>query len=339
MAAALRRHPERPGVVALETLNQNTATGGSQLYRRASWRSMPPPENTWHFQTAHHDIYDGDLNAPPMFADVMKNGQRIPAIVQGTKTGLLFFLNRLTGEPIHPVEERKIPPTDALGDAAWPTQPFPIKPEPITRLSMTRDEVSKISPAAEKYCTEIYDQAVQMGPYTPYGMVPRSVPGSTGGGSNDGGAFDPVRRLVAATGAAWARLDNCPPCCRPTCCRRSARRRCRSTTTSAARAIRATRRRGRSCSASTPRRHRLAHSAGEYKADREGHSQTGTATNSGAPFDGRRRLFMGGTADGQLRALDATAGKNCGPSARPCGGSPDQLPGRERQAVAIQGRG
>ena len=98
-----------------------------------------------------------------------------PAIVQGTKPGLLFFLNRLTGEPIFGVEERPVPPSDALGDAAWPTQPFPVKPEPITRLSMTRAEVSKISPEAEKYCTEIYDQAVQMGPYTPYGMVPEHL--------------------------------------------------------------------------------------------------------------------------------------------------------------------
>jgi quinoprotein glucose dehydrogenase len=151
----------------------------------------------WHFQVTHHDIYDWDLNAPPMFADVVQNGNRIPAIVQMTKMGYVFFLNRLTGEPIFGVEERPVPPTDALGDEAWPTQPFPVTPEPITRNSMSRDEVSKISPEAEAYCTEIYDQAVQMGPYTPYGMVPGlSFPGSTGGGSNDGGAFDPERGMV-----------------------------------------------------------------------------------------------------------------------------------------------
>jgi len=75
-----------------------------------------------------------------------------------------------------------------------------VKPEPITRLSMTRSEVSRISPDSEKYCTEIYDQAVQMGPYTPYGMVPSIVfASSTGGGSNTGEAFDPRRGLVFAT--------------------------------------------------------------------------------------------------------------------------------------------
>jgi quinoprotein glucose dehydrogenase len=268
----------------------------------------------WHFQTAHHDIYDGDLNAPPMFVDVNRNGQRIPGIVQGTKTGLLFFLNRLTGEPIFGVEERPVPPTDALGDEAWPTQPFPVKPEPITRLSMTRAEVSKISPEAEKYCTEIYDQAVQMGPYTPYGMVPSiSFPGSTGGGSNNGEAFDPGRGMVFATArnvgtigqlSAMLSSDVLPsfgktkmpyeyyldkdgyPCNAP------------------------------------PWAELFGINAntgdivwrvplGEYKElTAKGISKTGTATNTGAPVaTGGGVVFIGGTADGQFRAFDAMTGK------------------------------
>ena len=80
---------------------------------------------------------------------------------------------------------------------AWPTQPFPVKPVGLTRDSMTRKEVSKISPEAEKYCTELFDKSVNMGPYTPYGMVPSLVfPGSEGGGGWGGVAANPTLGLV-----------------------------------------------------------------------------------------------------------------------------------------------
>jgi len=268
----------------------------------------------WHFQVTRHDIYDWDLNAPPMFAEVNRNGQRIPAIVQMTKMGYLFFLNRLTGEPIFGVEERPVPPTDALGDAAWLTQPFPVKPEPITRNSMSRDEVSKISPDAERYCTEIYDQAVQMGPYTPYGMVPSlSFPGSTGGGSNDGGSFDAGRGMVFATArhvgtigqlSAMLSSDVLP-------------------------SFGKTKmpfeyyldRDGYPCNA-PPWAELFGINAntgdivwrvplGEYKElTAKGIPKTGTATNSGAPIATAGGLvFIGGTSDGQFRAFDSMTGK------------------------------
>jgi len=268
----------------------------------------------WHFQTAHHDIYDGDLNAPPMFAEVTRDGKRIPAIVQMTKVGLLFFLNRLTGEPIFGVEEREVPPTDALGDAAWPTQPFPLKPEPITRLSMTRAEVSKISPEAQAYCTEIYDQAVQMGPYTPYGMVPSiSFPGSTGGGSNHGGAFDPGRGMVFATARNVATIGQLSA----------------MLSSDVLPSFGKTKmpfdyyldRDGYPCNA-PPWAELFGINAntgdivwrvplGEYKElTAKGIAKTGTASNSGAPLATAGGLvFMGGTLDGQFRAFDSATGK------------------------------
>ena len=140
-------------------------------------------KRVWHFQITHHDIYDWDVSSQPSLFEATKNGQRVPAVAQMTKLGLLFTFNRLTGEPLWGVEERPIPRLDTPGDQAWPTQPFPLHPTGLTRDSMTRTEISKISPEAEKYCTELFDKAVNMGPYTPYGMVPSLVfPGSEGGG-------------------------------------------------------------------------------------------------------------------------------------------------------------
>ena len=151
----------------------------------------------WHQQLTHHDIYDWDVNCPPALIEATIDGKKVPAVAQMTKQGLLFMFNRLTGEPLFGMEERPVPRFDAPGDQAWPTQPFPVKPAGLTRDGMTRKEVSKISPEAEKYCTELYDKSVNMGPYTPYGMLPSLVfPGSEGGGSWAGVAADPARGLV-----------------------------------------------------------------------------------------------------------------------------------------------
>jgi len=151
----------------------------------------------WHFQMTHHDIYDWDLSSPPALFDAMKNGQRIPAVAQMTKVGMLFLFNRLTGEPLFPIEERPVPRFDAPGDQAWPTQPFTTRPAGLTRDGMTRSEVSRISPEAEKYCTELFDKSVNSGPYTPYGMVPSLVfPGSEGGGGWGGAAANPALGIV-----------------------------------------------------------------------------------------------------------------------------------------------
>lgn len=151
----------------------------------------------WHFQMTHHDIYDWDLASPPALIEATKDGQRVPAVAQMTKQGLLFMFHRLTGEPLFGIEERPVPRFDAPGDQAWPTQPFPIKPTGLTRDGMTRKEVSNISPEAAKYCTEIFDKSVNMGPYTPYGMVPSLVfPGSEGGGGWGGVSSSPSLGLV-----------------------------------------------------------------------------------------------------------------------------------------------
>lgn len=154
-------------------------------------------KRVWHFQATHHDVYDADVNSPPSLFETTIDGQRVLGVAQLTKMAYLFLFNRLTGEPLFGVEERPVPWFDAPGDEAWPTQPFPVKPAGLARNSMTRAEVSKISPEAEKYCTEVFDKTVNMGPYTPYGMVPNLVfPGSEGGGGWSGVATNSPMDLV-----------------------------------------------------------------------------------------------------------------------------------------------
>ena len=200
----------------------------------------------WHFQHAHHDIYDWDTNSPPALIETTKDGQRVQAVAQMTKQGLLFMFDRLTGEPLFGVEERPAPMFDAPGDAAWPTQPFPVKPTGLTRDSMTRKEVSKISPEAEKYCTELFDKSVNMGPFTPYGMLPSLVfPGSEGGGGWGGVSQNPEPR-AALRQHAPPRCDRAAVGVVGRVCRPSARARFRRRSIPIRRAIRATRRPGRS---------------------------------------------------------------------------------------------
>ncbi len=111
----------------------------------------------WYFQTIHHDIWDYDAPATPTLVDVVHNGQRIPAVIQSGKTGLVFILDRRNGKPIYPVEERPVPKGDVPGEWYSPTQPFPVKPPPVTRLSITRDEIAKVTPEQQKFCEALFD--------------------------------------------------------------------------------------------------------------------------------------------------------------------------------------
>jgi glucose dehydrogenase len=147
----------------------------------------------WFFQTTHHDIYDWDLNSPPVLADVTTSGgKKVPAVVQNTKQGYLFVLDRVTGKPILPIEEKPVPASDAPGESTSPTQPVPLKPPPLGRVSLSRDEVANLSPESHKFCLDIYDKVLQAGEGTPYSMVPTLVfPSSTGGGTFAGATYDP----------------------------------------------------------------------------------------------------------------------------------------------------
>lgn len=148
----------------------------------------------WHFQTTHHDIWDYDEPGPVTLTDIVRNGKTIPAVVLIGKTGLLFELDRATGKPLIPVEERPVPKGDVPGEWYSPTEPFPVRPPALTRNTITRDQLAKVTPEQEKFCQELWDAeggAHNDGPYTPMGVKPTVVfPGADGGGNWGGGSVD-----------------------------------------------------------------------------------------------------------------------------------------------------
>lgn len=151
----------------------------------------------WHFQTTHHDVWDYDLNAPPVLVDVKRDGRTIPAVAQVTKQSLLFILNRETGEPIHGVEERPVPQDGfTAGELPWPTQPFPVKPPPLARANFTAAEIARITPEHTKMCQEMLQRDGGMrtgGLYLPFSERPSVMfPGTLGGVNWHGPSHDPT---------------------------------------------------------------------------------------------------------------------------------------------------
>jgi glucose dehydrogenase len=146
----------------------------------------------WYYQLVHHDIFDYDVAAPPALIEVKRNGKTIPAVAQITKMGLLFILDRTTGKPVFGVEERPVPKSEVPGEESWPTQPFPLKPPPLARMSLTKDEITTRTPESHRFCSEWFSRLHHQGPYTPFGMTPTLImPGTMGGGNWGGVSFDP----------------------------------------------------------------------------------------------------------------------------------------------------
>jgi glucose dehydrogenase len=150
----------------------------------------------WYFQTSYHDNWDYDVTAAPVMITVKRNGKEIPAVAQTTKQGLMFILDRFTGKPIYPVEDRpvvndNIPP----GDEPSPVQPFPVKPAPLTRNTFAPDELAKLTPEHDKACKDLLSLeggVLTGGPYSEYGPKLRVIfPGWTGGGNWGGSSYDP----------------------------------------------------------------------------------------------------------------------------------------------------
>jgi glucose dehydrogenase len=96
----------------------------------------------WFHQLIHHDVWDYDLPTPPILVDVHRDGRTIPAVLQTGKMALVFIFDRVTGEPLYGMEERPVKRTDDPNDQSWPTQPFPLKPGPVARVSMSRNDIN-----------------------------------------------------------------------------------------------------------------------------------------------------------------------------------------------------
>jgi len=164
-------------------------------------------KRVWSFQTVHHDLWDYDNAAPPVLVDLPVKGRKVPALLQATKTGQLFVLDRRTGRPIFPVNERPVPKSDAMGEVASPTQPFsavaPLSPATISEADVRR--ASK-DPAQVESCLNAFRRLRHDGPFTPPSergtlVMPSNIGGAHWGGlvydPLTGSAIVPVNRIAA----------------------------------------------------------------------------------------------------------------------------------------------
>jgi quinoprotein glucose dehydrogenase len=155
----------------------------------------------WYQQIVHHDLWDYDPAAPPALIDVRRGGQIVPAVAQITKMGLLFIFNRVTGEPVFGLEERPVPQTVVPGEYTSRTQPFPTRPEPLSRLTFdpARDFYD-LTPEHAAFCRNLWAQnrMFSNGPYAPMPLEGNVVtfPSTLGGGGFGGVSYNPQLGLI-----------------------------------------------------------------------------------------------------------------------------------------------
>ena len=140
-------------------------------------------ERLWHFQTVHHDLWDYDLTAAPQLITVRHDGRQIDAVAQASKQGFLFVFDRVTGEPLWPIEERPVPASTVPGEAAWPTQPFPSVLPSTARQTITAEDITTLFlTPEERLAWQERVRAAATGLFTPIGLTETiAVPGAVGG--------------------------------------------------------------------------------------------------------------------------------------------------------------
>lgn len=164
-------------------------------------------ERLWHFQTTRHDIWDRDLPSRPVLFSINLEGEQVDAVVQATKQGFLFVFDRVTGEPLFPIEERPVPTSSVPGEVTAETQPFPLLPRPFSRQHLTKDMLTTRTPAVNAWALEAFRSMRSEGQYVPFSVGQPTVmfPGFDGGAGWGGSALDPASAIiyVNANDVAW----------------------------------------------------------------------------------------------------------------------------------------
>lgn len=158
-------------------------------------------ERVWHYQFVRHDLWDRDLPAPPNLVAVKRNGKEVDAVAQITKSGHVFVFDRESGRPLFPMEERPAPASDLEGEAAWPTQPLPLKPPSFSRQKFTEEMATRISPKSHQYVVQRLREARTGRQFIPPSLAGTVIfPGFDGGGEWGGAAWDPEEGVLFVNG-------------------------------------------------------------------------------------------------------------------------------------------
>ncbi len=154
-------------------------------------------ERKWHYQTVHHDIWDYDNPPAPILVTLNAGGTPRDVVVQLTKMGFIFVLDRDTGQPVFPVVEKPVPPSTVPGEEAWPTQPFPLKPPALVRQLLTEADLTNITPAAREFALREFKKYTAGSIFTPPTLQGTlTQPGHLGGSEWHGGSFDPFLNVL-----------------------------------------------------------------------------------------------------------------------------------------------
>ena len=164
----------------------------------------------WHFQVVHHDLWDYDVASQPLLTSITRDGAKVDVVVVNTKMGHVFVLNRETGKPVFPVEERQVPPSDVPGESASKTQPYPVSPPPLASRTFSPDQAWGADAGEREACRKTIEGLRYEGVFTPPSLKGTMIyPGYIGGSNWGSASADPARGIMITNInniAFWVRL-------------------------------------------------------------------------------------------------------------------------------------